>query len=121
MLTILPLKQMTSFDRTIDAEPKHSAWVWHGDPRAPDPGAVHLRSCWKRLTAQQKAPTAVYQSPDFFDYLAATEGRDKIDVLTVGPHAGIPAGVVPVQKILFEIPFSVRSRTVLTPRINALR
>jgi hypothetical protein len=81
-----------------------------------------LRERWQVLQARQGAATAIYQSPSFFEYLAATEGSDKLAVLSVRMTSGGPiAGVVPVQKFALGIPFAIGEYTFLAPRLPALR
>jgi hypothetical protein len=93
-----------------------------GCVRQEDVADSQLRERWQILLARQEAATAVYQSPSFFEYLTATEGSDKLAVLSVRATSGGPiAGVVPVQKITFGIPFAVGEYNFLAPRLRALR
>jgi hypothetical protein len=93
-----------------------------GFVRQEDVADSQLRERWQTLLARQEAATAVYQSPSFFDYLAATEGSDSVAVLSVRTTPEGPiAGVVPVQKVASGIPFGIGDRTFFTPRFTALR
>jgi hypothetical protein len=90
--------------------------------RQEDVADPQLRERWQVLLARQDGATAVYQSPSFFEYLATTEGSDRVAVLSVRTTPGGPiAGVVPIQKVALGLPFAVGHYNFFTSRHAGLR
>ena len=99
----------------VKSSHRYTAFAWPHGFHSPC-----LRQYWELLFAKQETPGAVYQSPEFFDYLKET-GEKTLDVITVKDRAmDAIVGVVPVQKASTQLPFFLGERTLARSRVKSL-
>jgi CelD/BcsL family acetyltransferase involved in cellulose biosynthesis len=93
-------------------QPQYEISVWRDDHRSPA-----LRSAWESFARSRESPAAIYQSPEYFDYLQEGDEQGHFDILTVkdkGTDAVV--GIVPIKRWAYRLPFMFRARAFMEIR-----
>jgi hypothetical protein len=123
---VLGAQQSAPFRDTNDSGPEDRSFVRNGDARYrvqfvdetawQDPA---IRSRWEVLLERHWDGATIFQSPQVFEYLAATGNRKDLALLTVFDASGSLVGVIPAAATETELEFKVGSHCLGTTRMHS--
>jgi CelD/BcsL family acetyltransferase involved in cellulose biosynthesis len=90
--------------------------VWTDDHRSPE-----LRRSWQSFASSRESATAIYQSPEYFDYLQAIERDGRCEILTVkDSRTGTLVGIIPIRMSVYRLQYTLGSRTLIGVRLKSI-
>jgi hypothetical protein len=78
-----------------------------------------LVGSWTRLVGGRVNHDGLCQTPQYFEHLSAIDGPGSLSLLTVQADDGRLAGVVPVHRLRWALPFEISGRLVGESRFRA--
>ena len=77
-------------------------------------------SVWRRLVETSKNPCLLYQSPEWWDHLVATEDNATLSLGVVWENCGDPVGVLPIRFAPHALTFAIKRQILLKQRVKAV-
>src|SRR5262249_27399527 len=71
-------------------------------------GAPRLRAEWERILESSDNRLALFQSPEGFDHVSATEPTTRLALACVRDEAGHPIGIAPLVRTRLDLVYSVK-------------
>ncbi len=82
--------------------------------------AAGIHGDWQRLVFASDSPRAMFQSPQWWDHVCATQRDQSSGVFVIRDSAGDVAGVVPLCRQEVKLDYSVKTSSVWATRLRAI-